>query len=383
MSRLLELLTIVAAVSLVATGCSSGAFGPSIETPATPSPRPIDKLTLEERRALLERAEVWQPTRVASLDLLAGPDAKDGFRFNESVECEFDFPDKPFSGVTPKFDCRFSPDDKVKVKYGRDNGEVYAEVAATRLFWAMGFFVDRMYPVRVTCHQCPENPHRESTTNWQLGRPSRVATRVFAPATIERPFKGEDIEVPGYEGWGWRELEHVGGEDGGATRAQIDALKLLAVFVQHVDSKPEQQALVCADDDVTEDRRGNESCRRPKLVVKDLGSTFGAAHKLRYDKMQLASWRSVDIWKDKDSCQGHLTRSFVGSLEHPRISEAGRKFLADRLSQLSDAQLRDLFTAARVEERPDRVDGRQATVADWVAAFKDKRAQITEHRCRA
>jgi hypothetical protein len=31
-----------------------------------------------------------------------------------------------------------------------------------------------------------------------------------------------------------------------APRAQVDALKLLAVFVQHSDTKPEQQGLVCA-----------------------------------------------------------------------------------------------------------------------------------------
>ena len=166
-----------------------------------------------------------------------------------------------------------------------------------------------------------------------------------------------------------------------ARRAQVDALKLLAVFVQHMDSKPEQQALVCADGKTAKDRSGNATCREPLLVVKDLGSTFGAGSKFSFEKMKLASWRSVPIWKDAPGCQGHLTRSLIGTLEHPVISEAGRRFLADRLSLLNDRQLRDLFTAARVERRQDKVDGRQATVDDWVRVFKAKRDEIRNRRC--
>ena len=60
------------------------------------------------------------------------------------------FPEKPLTGNTPKFPCEVRPDDVVKVKYGEKNGEVYAEIAASRLFWALGFKVDRMYPARVT-----------------------------------------------------------------------------------------------------------------------------------------------------------------------------------------------------------------------------------------
>ena len=41
--------------------------------------------------------------------------------------------------MTPKFECEVTPGDVVKVKYGENNGEVFAEVAASRLFWALGF----------------------------------------------------------------------------------------------------------------------------------------------------------------------------------------------------------------------------------------------------
>jgi hypothetical protein len=58
-------------------------------------------------------------------------------------------------GSTPKFACVVPPDDELNVKYGKGNGEVYAEVAAARLFWALGFGAERMHPVRVDCKGCP------------------------------------------------------------------------------------------------------------------------------------------------------------------------------------------------------------------------------------
>jgi hypothetical protein len=369
----------LAAVCLVAVvtsfGCARGQFGPSLSTPVIAAPRPIDKLSVEERRAIMDRAQVWRPIDTARLNLLTGPSGPGSFPFDAAVTCAYEYPDEPLSGVTPKFNCEVGPDDVVKVKYGENNGEVYAEVAGSRLFWALGFMVDRMYPVRVTCLNCPPDPHKESSAEWRLGKSGSVATRVFDPAAIERKFPGEEVEVPGYEGWAWPELEQLAGSDG-APRAHLDALKLLAVFVQHVDNKPEQQAIVCEAGSIGRDRAGNATCGAPYLVVKDLGSTFGGAKRFAYDKMKLASWRSVPIWKDKSACRGDLTRSIIGNLEHPVIGEAGRRFLAERLQLLSDDQIRDLFRASRVDKRGDSLD-------EWVAAFKDKREQIVSHRCPA
>jgi hypothetical protein len=52
--------------------------------------------------------------------------------------------------------------------------------------------------------------------------------------------------------------------------------------------------------------------------------------------------------------------------------------------QLSDAQITDLFEVARVDLRP-RTPGKgqsgYPTVAEWVDAFKQKRAEIASRRC--
>ena len=380
MNRIATVLWLTASLT-AGVGCARGLYGPSVNTQVAPAPRDLDTLSVAERRAILDRAQVWKPIDTAKLDLLAGPSGAGAFEFVAPVSCEFDYPDEPLSGVTPKFECTIPPDDTFKVKYGEDNGEVFAEVAATRLFWALGFFADRMYPVKVTCLNCPSDPFKVSAAEWRLGKPGNVRTQLYDPATIERKIEGKEVKVDGYEGWSWREIEDVADNSTGATRAQIDALKLLAAFVQHVDSKARNQAIVCADEAPARDRQGNASCRQPLLVVKDLGSTFAAANKIRFPKMKLESWRDVPVWKDGAACRANLTKSIVGTLDHPIISEGGRRFLAERLNLLSDRQIRDLFTAARVDRRKDRVNGRPVTTDDWVQAFKEKRAQIVDHRC--
>ena len=87
------------------------------------------------------------------------------------------------------------PKDVVKVKYGENNGEVFAEVAASRLFWALGFPVDRIYPVKVLCRNCPPDPFKESKAEWHLGKSAQVSDRHYDPAIIERDLPGEKIEI--------------------------------------------------------------------------------------------------------------------------------------------------------------------------------------------
>ena len=209
-----------------------------------------------------------------------------------------------------------------------------------------------------------------------MGKPDEVGRHAFDPAAVERPAPGSAIEVPGFEGWAWPELDKVNPRAGGAPRAHVDALKLLAVFVQHSDSKPEQQDLLCAPGGVTRDRAGNESCRSPWLVVKDLGTTFGKATARNTSKMDLDDWSGAASGARATACVGDLPRSLTGSLENPRISEAGRAFLASRLLLLSDRQIRDLFRVAMAERRGGTID-------DWVRVFKRKRDEIVKARCAA
>jgi hypothetical protein len=72
-----------------------------------------------------------------------------------------------------------------------------------------------------------------------------------------------------------------------------------------------------------------------------------------------------------------------GAAFMPIITEAGRRFLADLLVQLTDTQIHDLFAVARFPERTEGAKGSEgaATVDEWVSTFKAKRYDIVNHTC--
>jgi hypothetical protein len=349
--------------------------------PARP-PEPLPSLSevdAAHRRGYVQRAQVWRDVPTASLDLLAGPAVRGAFPFASEVACDYVDDEGKLRGLSPKFLCRVGDED-LKVKFGEHNGEVYGEVAATRLFWALGFGADAVYPVRVRCRACPVDP-------WYWKTRARVPEKTFEIAAIERKLDAVTIESRKSEGWDWRELDTVDPAQGGAPVAHRDALKLLAVLVQHGDNKPDQQRLVCLPGGVRHVPKG-DICEKPFLLVSDLGATFGGAGNLSLDrvaKFHFERWSAKPVFKDKAQCIGDLDASMRGQLQYPRIGEAGRKFLAGRLSLLTDGQIRDLFVAARIEGRGETLEEngkrRPVTVDDWAAAFKRKRQEIEEQRC--
>src|SRR4029450_11403660 len=94
----------------------------------------------DPRARIIARAQVWRATNIRSMDIMKGPQRAGAFAPRAIVYC--DFVDKKLDGNSPKFACRIGADDEVKVKYGGTNGEVYGEVLATRLLWALGFGAD-------------------------------------------------------------------------------------------------------------------------------------------------------------------------------------------------------------------------------------------------
>jgi hypothetical protein len=327
-------------------------------------------VSAHERLATLRRAQLWKPTNVAAMDIRTGPKSH-AFAPGETVTCRFT--DKKFGGNTPKFGCAAEDGDHevLKVRYGRDNGELYAGVASTRLLWALGFGADAMYPVRVVCEGCPKKMAREGTAS--------ADAITFDVAAIERKFPGRDVDAKGgMPGWAWPELDLVDPDVGGAPSSQRDALKLLAVLLQHTDNKPEQQRLVCLDRDAR-DEQG--ACAEPFMMIHDLGQTFGRAN--LFDRAPLSSvnfdrWSKTEIWSDPARCIGNLAPSQRGTLTDPEISEGGRSFLANLLTQLTDQQLHDLFDVARFADKPHG----GAPVDAWVAAFQHKRNEIVSAHCR-
>src|SRR5579871_6106527 len=257
-------------------------------------------LTPAERDAALARAHVWTPTRVAAMNMRLGPRGHGSFAPDQTVTC--DYVDKKLPGNTPKFACKVNGDDEVKVRYGRTNGEVYAGVAATRLLWALGFGADALYPVHVICRGCPASLGGDGTAGPDAVR--------FDIAAIERKMPGHELETRDVTGWSWPELDRVDPSRGGAPGPQRDALKLLAVLIQHTDSKPEQQRLLCPGE--TGHQEDLSKCPRPLMMIHDVGQTFGTGNQFNRQavgSVNLREWKNTPVWRDASRCIGNLTQS--------------------------------------------------------------------------
>lgn len=345
-----------------------------------------EKFSDAERRQMLRAGSIWYPVATEQVDLAGTPDFFPA-KYDPHVPLRCDYLDEETGGTTPKFKCRVvggpNAGTKIKVKYlveGARNDEVHTEIAATRIFWALGFGADFIYPIdRLICRGCPKDPHHGGEiVPWQI----------FEHVMIEEKL-GKKIEAEPDQGWQWAELEAMGAKDlpAATRRAQLDALKLLAVMLRHYDNKPENQRLICLKADIGKDGL----CKRPHFLVQDLGGTFGPGwngygpafakwwRQKSYgrwlsDKFNLDGWIKAPIWHDRARCVGDLNHlaGAAGGLEMPRISEAGRAFLAERLQRLrqNPQGLVALFRAARFP-RPRA----------WAAAFWAKADAIINHTC--
>lgn len=367
-----------------------------------------------KRLRYLATAQIWaDPGNLTPQALLAGPPLKDGSGVEAALDgrpfpCTFATPGKVLGGTTRKFACTTATGRTIRVKYtdeaGTSNREIFAALAASRLVWALGFKTYPIYPLTIDCKDCPVDPR-----SGEGPRARRTFLAIYEPLFPDLGMGDGGEEA---EGWRWGELDKAitslpAGELRSRQRQHFDALMLLGVLLQHGDRKPEQQRLACQSQlnlkagslrpvqgedgprgSVFVENPGATACDAPAVAMQDVGATFGGAGK-RTDgqtaKMNLKAWAAKPVFQPAPKgrvteCRGQLTVSIKAggeSLENPRIGEAGRQFLADQLRRLTDAHLRAIFTAARVEQ----ITEDKTAVDLWVKAFQDKVRQITERTC--
>ena len=315
------------------------------------------------RNDALTRARVLRDVRfdVASIDF--GADPNRSVVDNTLTTCKYK-PDE-VTGTTPKFECELPGGDKIKVKYGGTK-EIPSETAATRLLHALGFGADRVSRVAtVRCYGCPIQPFHSRALIEMLSLDKFFDKRInysryrdFKDVSVERNLDGEAIEAGPERGWAFYELDKIDPSRGGATRAEIDALRLMAVFLHHWDNKSSNQRLTCPD-------AKNTNCKHPLAMIQDVGSEFGPK------KADLRNWLGKPVWHgDGTTCLVSMKGMPYngGTFEDVHISEGGRRLLADRLRQLTPKQIDTLFTAAGFED-----------VAGWTAAFQERVRQIVDH----
>ena len=268
------------------------------------------------------------------------------------------------TGTTPKFECELPGGERIKVKYGWTK-EIPSEIVATRLLHALGFGADRVSRVEtVRCYGCPFQPFHTRSFAQMFGFADSLDTRIdyatyrdFHHVSVERNLDGEAIEAGDQRGWGFYELERIDPSRGGATREEVDALRLMAVFLHHWDNKAANQRLICAD-------QADTDCEHPLVMIQDVGSAFGPG------KVHLRHWRAEPVWfGDRSDCLLSMREMPYngGTFDDTAVSEGGRRLLGERLRQISPTQIETLFATAGLDE-----------VTKWAAVFQDKVRQIVE-----
>lgn len=372
--------------------------------------------------------------------------------FLEEINCTFNEPDfeDPPGGKTPKFFCEFEKGGKkhtLKIKYHtkeEGNDGIWGELLSTRLFWALGFPSDAVYPVVVNCTNCPSTPwvyiegrlkqhfdlnkkcdyntpppmltkteeeklrgDRKKHAEWECFRerkalydPREPITK-FSDAIVEIKYDKRPIEFTPNQGWSWDEFDRIdtSTQEGKINNVQREALALLSAFVQHADNKPEQQRLICLDDNRAgegEDKpepQKSDKCLKSALMIQDLGFSFGRGHTEQadsgYSPRVLGTASAIGfrdpktgrVWLDPKSCVTNVQYfKHTGTSANKTVSEEARLLVLSRLKALTREDLVDLFIGARFVARGEKkiVNGAKVDVdlSDWIESFEQRVAQV-------
>jgi len=343
----------------------------------------------EARAAAEQNAKVYQAPD-PDYDPVLGYNPKIGPRhgsppvdangFAKPINCVALKKTKQGTGTTPKFYCAVpgvvdENGDPIRYKIkphfkgqspDKRNGEVYGEFLSSRFSKAMGFFADDEWVADVTCPDCEKS----------LIKPFQGAPfSPFQPAAgIELHLEGKGIDE-NCNGKDWAALGPTLSKlKNGSPRAEVDAFKLWLAFIDHGDTKAQNQKLLCLKS--KKNAGGSRDCEPGQAVfyVSDMGSTFGYSSASE-KKARLALWKGKDPIKVSG---GHCTTT-AKSVGDSSISEEGRQLLADNLRKLLDAEhsngtITKVYRASRNQER-------DAPPEEWTAEFERKARTIIDARC--
>ncbi|RYZ66514.1 MAG: hypothetical protein EOP05_19015, partial [Proteobacteria bacterium] len=299
----------------------------------------------EDREQAIRNGRVWvQPTWMkenatgkdflfdSEFQMSQGPalEKRDEVFAQPEVDCLMteDSAKKSSGGQTLKFYCELQnlkkvtkpKHDLVKIKYNFSDGEISGELLGTRLFWALGFYADRVYLLdHVNCFGCTGDPFRDK----RLDPTTLKSPRVFKQTSVERKLEGKEIEFISEsgeksQGFNFEELMNFVPEDSAAKlkeQTHREALRLLAVFIRHSDNKADNQAVTCLGS-----KKSKQACDgEVALMIHDLGLTFGGGFREGENGEWIASksnyidWNKEKVWDDAKSCRAYLGLSPDGS----------------------------------------------------------------------
>ncbi len=272
-------------------------------------------------------AVIWRdPGDVASLNLLYGAG---GSEHAPDPAGTFTFVKEDMEGTSPKFDVTDSQGIAWKVKMGQ---EPQAETAATRLLWAVGYFVDEDYYLA--------DLKVEGLPKLRRGEEFVSAGDVVHRVRLKR--KGKEIKKIG--NWDWFNNPFVGTKE-------LNGLRVMMALLNNWDLKKVNNEIYAVDDE-------------QRYVVSDLGASFGkTGNPMTRSKGNLKGYEeSYFISRESPAEVDFVMHSrpfFLTALDVPNYRErsdmeritkhiprADAKWIGQQLARLSDDQIHDCFRAA-------------------------------------
>ena len=252
---------------------------------------------------------IWRdPGDVSSLNLIYGAG---GTEHAPRADATYKFVKEDLAGSNPKFDITDDQGVKWKVKLGE---EAPAEVAASRLLWAAGYFVDEDYYL----------PELKVSGVPKLSRGSTSGGK-FKRVRLER--KGTGVEKAGI--WKWSANPFL-------EQQEFGGLRVMMALLNNWDLKDINNTIYVADGE-----------RRYALtdVGATLGKTGGIASRSKSNPKEYAESRFIDK-AAPDFIDFHLDAKSDMQKVTRHVPRADAKWLAQRLAQLSEQQIGDAFRAA-------------------------------------
>lgn len=320
--------------------------------------QPAPATAVPDKQAAVDAGRVkhpvlWEdPGEIAGKDLFLGRGGAD-----HQPRAPFTFLDEDRNGTNPKFDARDADGTKWRVKLG---SEARPEVVASRLLWAVGYFVNEDYVL----------PSAAVTgIKMKRGRDLIDGDRITDARFERKPGGGKKIGI-----WAWKQNPFKG------TR-EFNGLRVMMAVMNNWDLKDVNNAVYQDDKHA-----------RQIFLVSDIGATFASNDEHVHhdtDKGNLASYehsKFITRKTDKDVSFGTpmlpaglvlrqgpvlfgeaVRRSALDWIGHD-IPLADAHWVGGLLGQLSHQQLEDAFRAGNFPD--DQRETFVKIVQDRIADLK-------------
>lgn len=285
--------------------------------------------------------------------------------------------------------------DRVKVKYLKPAApnhdprfnEVFTEIAAGRILWALGFPADHMYPVaEADCVGCSADPFGDDLEKNTT--PLHAAPVVFKVAAVERQLPWEDIDPENDETWSWRDAAtfYRNGQFTRAQKVEYDAYRLALGLFNYHNAIDVQNRIACAE--WVDESVSPKVCRRPVTFVQDLGSTFGKEKSNIFGtnpRGSFSDWQAQTVFSNPGNCE--LRATLDGDKQ---VLKESQDLMATRVQALDRERVKAIFTVARFQMMDQKQlkrlrengasDVEETALDEWTDTFMSRIAEIPAAR---